>query len=324
MRRRDLLAMGLAAMAAPRGAAAQGKYPERPIRLVIPFPPGGVYDAVGRPWAERAKAALGTVVVENMGGAGGSLGAAAVARAQADGYTILLGGGGPLVITPLAASRPPFDPLRDFEPIALLVGTGLAFVVNPALPVQTLPELIEHARRNPGKLSYGSAGVGSVNHLTGELFKSLTGTEIVHVPYKGAGPAITDLVGGQIPLASANVTAQLIALHRAGKLRILAVTTPERLAAAPDIPTATEHGLPKMVSQNFIGLFAPAGTPAAAIAEVARASLAVMADAAFRQTLIGAGLEPYRDSTPQTTRAVVEAEMARWRPVIKAVGLKLD
>lgn len=159
MRRRDLLALGLAALPAARlhRAAAQSKYPERAIRLVIPFPPGGVFDAVGRPWADRIKSLLGTVVIENIGGAGGSLGAAAVARAQPDGYTILLGGGGALVITPVAASRPPFDPIRDFEPIALLVTTGLAIVVHPSLPVRNLGELINYAKGDPGKLSYGSA-----------------------------------------------------------------------------------------------------------------------------------------------------------------------
>jgi tripartite-type tricarboxylate transporter receptor subunit TctC len=187
MRRRDLLALSLAALPmALRPAAAQSKYPERPIRLVIPFPPGGVYDAVGRPWADRVKPTLGTVVVENIGGAGGALGAAAVARAPSDGYTLLLGGGGALVLTPIASSRPPFDPVRDFEPIALLVTTGLAIVVHPALPEKTLAELIDYARSNPGKLSYGSAGVGSMNQLAGELFKSLSGAaDIVHVPYKG-------------------------------------------------------------------------------------------------------------------------------------------
>ena len=189
MRRRDLLTWSLALPALPmawRRAAAQSKYPVRPIRLVIPFPPGGVYDAVGRPWADRVKSSLGTVVVENIGGAGGSLGAAAVARSPSDGYTLLLGGGGALVLTPIASSRPPFDPVRDFEPIALLVTTGLAIVVHPSLPVKTLAELIDHARSNPGKLSYGSAGVGSMNQLAGELFKSLSGAaDIVHVPYKG-------------------------------------------------------------------------------------------------------------------------------------------
>ena len=329
MRRRDIVAAGLMAIGAPalapRSALAQSKYPERPIRLIIPFPPGGVNDAVGRPLADRMKTLLGTVVVENIGGAGGALGAAAVARAQPDGYTLLLGGGGALVLTPIASSRPPFDPIRDFEPIALLVTTGLAIVVNPSLPVRTLSELIDYARSNPGKLSYGSAGVGSMNQLTGELFKSLTGSaDVVHVPYKGGGPAITDLISGQIPIATPNVTAQIIELHRAGKLRILAVTAPERLAAAPDIPTAIEQGLPRMISQNFIGLFAPARTPPAIIALIAQAAQAVMADEAFRRSLVASGFEPEPASTPDKTRRFVEDEIVRWTPVIQGLGLKLD
>ena len=280
---------------------------------------------MGRPWADRIKSPLGTVVVENIAGAGGALGAAAVARAQPDGYTLLLGGGGALVITPIAASRAPFDPIRDFEPVALLVTTGLAIVIQPSLPVRSLGELVDYAKGNPGKLAYGSAGVGSMNQFTGELFKSLTGlSDIVHVPYKGGGPAITDLISGQIPIAIPNVTAQIIELHRSGKLRILAVTAPRRLGAAPDIPTAVEQGLPSMISQNFIGLFAPARTPHAVTAQVAQATHAVMGDEQFQRSLSASGFEPDLESGPDKTRRFVEDEIARWAPVIKAIGLKLD
>jgi tripartite-type tricarboxylate transporter receptor subunit TctC len=329
MRRRDVLALGLAVgalnTAAPRPARAQARYPDHPIRLVVPFPPGGVYDAVGRPWADKMKATLGTIIVENVGGAGGALGAASVARAQPDGYTILLGGGGALVITPVASSRSPYDPIKDFEPIALLVVTGLALVVNPALPVHTLQELTDYAKRNPGKLSYGSAGTGSVNQLTGELYKSLVGApDIVHVPYKGAGPAITDLISGQIPVATPNITGQIIELHRAGKLRILAVTSARRLQAVPDIPTAAESGLPGMISHNFIGLFAPAGTPRPIIDQIAAASRAAMADAGLQRLLVTSGLEPELDASPEKTRAFLAEDIARWTPIIRRIGLKLD
>ena len=228
MKRRDVLALGLAAVSArallPAVAVAQGKYPERPIRLVIPFPPGGVYDAVGRPWSEKMKPLLGTVIVENQGGAGGALGAATAARAQPDGYTLLLAGIGPLVINPIAAAHTPYDPIKDFDAISVVVVTAFTIVVHPSLPVQTLKELIDYAKKNPGKLSYGSAGVGSGNHLTGEMLKSLTGIDIVHVPYRGAGLAITDLLAGQIPMIMSNVTGQVLELHKAGKLRMLAVS----------------------------------------------------------------------------------------------------
>ncbi|HEY6862936.1 MAG TPA: tripartite tricarboxylate transporter substrate binding protein [Burkholderiales bacterium] len=322
--RRRVLALGLAALAA-RPSFAQSKYPERPIRLVIPFPPGGVNDAVGRPWAEKMKPLLGTVVVENQGGAGGVIGATAVAHAQPDGYTLLLGGGSSHVINPIAASRPTYDPMKDFEAIAILAVSGLGIVVNPALPVRTLKDLIAYARANAAKMSYASAGVGTVTHIGAELFKSLTGTgAMVHVPYKGAGPAIADVMGGQVPLAMPNLTGQVLKLHEAGKLRLLAVTTPRRLAAAPDIPTAVEAGLPGMIAQNFTALFAPAHTPAAIVEQIARATRAAMSDPEFRRQLVASGFEPETDSSPEKARAFVREEIARWTPVVKSIALKLD
>jgi tripartite-type tricarboxylate transporter receptor subunit TctC len=326
--RRDALKFGVAVLAAsalgPRVAQAQARYPERPIRLVIPFPPGGVYDAVGRPFAERVKGALGTIVIENQGGAGGGLGAASVARAPADGYTLLLGGIGPMVINPVAVSRTPYDPIKDFEAISVLVITAFSVAVNPSLPVQTLQELLAYARINPGKLSYGSAGVGSGNHLTGELLKSLTGIDIVHVPYRGAGLAITDLIGGQIPMIMANVTGQVLELHRTGKLRLLAVSSPTRLIAAPDIPSAGEAGLPGLISRNFIGLWAPARTPRAIVTQLAEAAKVTMADRDLQQIYITSGLEPSPAAEPEQAQRFLEEEIARWTPVIKSIGLKLD
>lgn len=329
IRRREFLAAAAAAASArallPQPALAQAKYPERPVRLVIPFPPGGVYDSVGRPWAEKMKAGLGTVVVENLGGAGGSLGAAAVARAAPDGYTLLLGGGGPLIINSVASRKAAYHVLKSFEPIDLVALTGLSICVHPSVPAKNLKELIAHARANPDKLSYGSAGTGSMNQLAGELFKQLTKLPgIVHVPYKGGGPAIRDLVGGQIPIVFANVTGQIISLNRTGKLRLIAVTTPSRLVGAPDIPTAIEQGLGGMISQNFIGVFAPAGTPKAVLGQVAQASRAARNDADYRKLLLASGQEPVGDFDPGRTLQFVKDELARWTPVIKSIGLKLD
>src|SRR5947208_12398697 len=197
MRRRDVLELGLAAVAAralaPRAAVAQAKYPDRPIRLVIPFPPGGGYDAIGRPWAERIKPLLGTIVVENQGGGGSSLGAAAVARARPDGYTILLGGSSTHITEAILKNRPLYDPLKDLEPISNIAVSAFALAVHPAVPAHTLREFIDYAKANPGRLSYGHAGVGSLNHLTGELLKSLAGMpDLEHVPYRGSGPATAD------------------------------------------------------------------------------------------------------------------------------------
>ncbi|TMK19942.1 MAG: tripartite tricarboxylate transporter substrate binding protein [Alphaproteobacteria bacterium] len=329
MRRRDLLALGVAALVARsltlQPAVAQSKYPDRPIRLVIPFPPGGGYDAVGRPWAEKMKSVLGTVVVENQGGGGSSLGAAAVARARPDGYTILLGGSSTHITEAILKSRPLYDPLKDLEPISNVVVSAFALAVHPAVPAHTLREFIDYAKANPGKLSYGHAGVGSLNHLTGELFKSLAGTpELVHVPYRGSGPATADTISGQVAMVTPAVTGPLLEFNRTGKLRILAVTSPTRLIAAPDIPTAVEAGLPGMISQQLIGLFAPSGTPKEIIEQIAQVTRTATAEAAYRQMLIESGFEPDVDSTPEKFRRVIEEDIARWSPLVKAIGLKLD
>jgi tripartite-type tricarboxylate transporter receptor subunit TctC len=328
MKRRDLLAFGaamLCASATTRRAIAQAKYPDRPIKLVVPFVPGGVNDAVARLWADRVKAPLGTVFIENQGGAGGAVGGAAVARAQPDGYTILLGGAGSQVLNPIAMSKPLYDPIKDFEPIAILATTSLTIAVTPSLPVHTLKELIAYAKANRGQLVYGSAGTGSMTHLAGEMFKSLAGTpDVVHVPYKGSGASLTDVISGQVPIIVANVTGQVLELHKSGKLRMIVVTGPERLVADPEIPTAVESGLPGMVSVNFTGLFAPAKTPKPIGAQIAAATTTALASEEVRKNLIEQGLEPYQDSTPERTRRFVEEDIARWTPVIRAIGLKLN
>src|SRR5438094_6290083 len=201
------LAAGAAALPAIGRVACAETYPARPIRLVVPFPPGGAFDTLARPWVEQVKPLLGTVFIENIGGGGSSLGAAAVARARPDGYTILLGGSLPHVNEALLKSRPLYDPVKDLDPIAGIAANVLCIAVNPAVPVQTLKELIAYAKANPGKLSYGHAGVGSIQHLTGELFKSLAGKPgIVDVPYRGTGPLVTDLIGGQVPMGTPGVT----------------------------------------------------------------------------------------------------------------------
>src|SRR5262245_8773228 len=303
--RRDALALGCCSLASvvltTRRVVAQPKYPERPIRLVIPFVPGGVTDTVARQWAQAMKALLGPVVIENQGGGGGSIGAAAVARAAADGYSILLGSAPSLVVNPIAGQTR-YEP-KDFAPISILGVVPVAFVVHPALPARNLNELAAYARANPGKLSYGTPGAGTMGHLGGELFKSLTGTnDIVHVPYKGAGPALSDLIGGQIPLALLSVNGQILELHHAGKVRVLAVAAAARIISAPDIPTVVEQEFPGLITHNFYGLFAPAGTPQAVIEQISSATHAAMADEKFREQLIASGFEPYLDSSSQAAR----------------------
>ena len=271
------------------------------------------------------KPLLGTVVVENIGGGGSSLGAAAVARAQPDGYTILLGGTQTHVNEALLKSRPLYDPVKDLDPIAGVAANVLCIAVHPAVPAQTLKELIAYAKANPGKLSYGHSGVGSIQHLAGELFKSLAGTpDIVQVPYRGTGPLITDLVGGQVPMGVPGVTGQVLEFHRSGKMRVLAVTSPTRLIAAPELPTAAELGFPGMTVTGSIGLLAPAGTPIGIIEQIAQATRTAVAEPAFKQMLIDAGIEPTLDSNPEKFRQSLAADVALWTPVVKALGLKID
>ncbi len=323
-RRRFLyLGAGAAALAAVSRIARAQTSPTRPIRLVIPFPPGGAFDAVGRPLADKIKPLLGTVVIENIGGGGASLGAAAVARARPDGYTILLGGTQTHVNEALLKSRPLYDPVKDLDPIAGVAANVLCIAVHPAVPVQTLNELIAYAKANPGKLSYGHSGVGSIQHLAGELFKSLAGTpEIVQVPYRGTGPVITDLAGGQIPIGLPGVTGQVLELHRSGKLRILAVTSPNRLLTASDIPTATEAGYPGLISQTLLGLFVPTGTPKTIKDQISRATDIATADASYQQKFADAGFELVIDASPEYFRRFVEAEVVRWAPIVNTNGLK--
>jgi tripartite-type tricarboxylate transporter receptor subunit TctC len=319
------LTAGVASLPAmPRTAWAQA-YPTRPIRLVVPFPPGGAFDFVGRPWADKMKPLVGTVVVENIGGGGSSLGAAAVARARPDGYTILLGGTQTHVNEALLKSRPLYDAVKDLDPIAGVAANALCIALHPAVPAQNLEELIAHAKANPGKLSYGHSGVGSIQHLAGELFKSLAGTlDIVQVPYRGTGPLITDLVGGQIPIGTPGVTGQVIQLHRSGKMRVLAVTSPARLNAAPELPTAAELGFADMTVMGSIGLLAPTGTPTGIIEQIAQATRTIVAESAFKQMLIDAGIEPTLDSSPEKFRQSLAADVALWTPVVKALALKID
>ena len=319
------LTAGVASLPAmPRTAWAQA-YPTRPIRLVVPFPPGGAFDFVGRPWADKMKPLVGTVVVENIGGGGSSLGAAAVARARPDGYTILLGGTQTHVNEALLKSRPLYDTVKDLDPIAGVAANALCIALHPAVPAQNLKELIAYAKANPGKLSYGHSGVGSIQHLAGELFKSLAGTlDIVQVPYRGTGPLITDLVSGQIPIGTPGVTGQVIQFHRSGKMRVLAVTSPARLNAAPELPTAAELGFAGMTVMGSIGLLAPAGTPTGIIEQIAQATRTIVAESAFKQMLIDAGIEPTLDSSPEKFRQSLAADVALWTPVVKALALKID
>ena len=329
MNRREVLAFGLTSLSAtalgPLPAVAQRRYPERPIKLMVAFSAGGVNDVVARQWAERVKTLLGTVYVENQGGGTGTIATGEVARAPGDGYTVLLGSTSTMVLNPMTMAKVPYDPVKDFVPVAILCVSTTSIVVHASLPVKTLKELIAHAKANAGKLSYGSAGTGTMSNLAGELFKQIAGLDgLVHIPYKGAGPGITDLVSGHIPMMTPNITGQVLGLHRSGKIRILAVNSEHRLTAAPEIPTAVEQGLPGMIGQLFLGLFVPASTPEAIVDRIGEATRTAMADPDFRRLLLASGLEPVPEPSTEKARRFIEEEVARWGPVVKAAGLKVE
>jgi tripartite-type tricarboxylate transporter receptor subunit TctC len=324
--RREFLRLAASAItvAAGSGVALAQTYPTRPIRLVLPFPPGGVFDIIGRPWADKVKGTLGTVFVENQPGAGGSVAAAAVAHAQPDGYTIFLGSSSIHLAEMILREKPLIDPMKELLPISMLAMTGFAIAVNPSVPAQNLVALVEYVKANPGKLSYGTAGAGTLNHLSGELLKSLTGiVDLPHVPYRGAGPALADVIGGQIPIIIPAMTSQVLEFHRTGKLRLLAITTPARLPVAPEIPTAAESGVPGLVTQQAIGLFAPAPTPAEAVKRIAEANRAALLDQTYRQSLIDAAVEPLPDWDAARFNQFMSEDLARWTPLVQKIGIRL-
>src|SRR2546421_8419812 len=263
MKKRSFLGLGLAAAVPWKLVFAQNRFPDRPIRLVVPFAPGGDGDIMGRLWAKYAAPHLGgTIVVENKAGAGGAIGAGEVARARADGYTLLLGTTTTQIINPAASPNPPYDALKDFALVGMVSINPTCIIVNPGVPANSLKELVSLVKANPGKYAYGSAGPGTITNLTGELFKLQGGgLEMQHVPYKGGGPAMQDLLAGHIPVITPILSSAVLAQHRAGKARILGVNSDKRLKAAPDIPTSVEAGVPGMRVQVFNGVFAPAGTP---------------------------------------------------------------
>lgn len=320
------MAAGISALAAWPGGAAADEYPSRPIRLVIPYTAGAAGDQIGRPWADRIGSLLGPIYVENIGGAGGAIGTAAVAQSAADGYSLLLGNGSTQVMIPLSSAQPAYDTVRDFRAIYRLITSTLAFAVHPSLPVKDLRELAAFARGNPGGLSYGTPGVGTGNHLVGEMFRQQSGLagDFVHVPYRGMGPATNDLVSGQISSVIAVVSSQILQLHHAGKLRMIAVTSDRRLSGAPDIPAVIESGMPGLSYAGWFGLFAPRATPDAIVERIAAATRMAMADPQLQQSYRSQGLEPDVDSGPDKFQRLVEDEFARLAPIVKSIGIKRD
>jgi tripartite-type tricarboxylate transporter receptor subunit TctC len=246
-----------------------------------------------------------------------------VVRSAPDGHTFLFGNTSTQVLIPAIAEKPPYDPVKDFQAVYLMCNAPTSIVIHESVPAKTLTELIAYAKANPTKLSYGTAGTGTLTHLAGELFKQLIGVPgITHIPYKGAAPGVADLASGHIPMMTPNVGGPLLQFHRTGRVRILAINAERRLAAAPDIPTAIEAGLPGMIAANFNGLFAPAGVPKPIIDQLAQLTKAALAEKDVQDTLIRSGFEPIMDSGPESGQQVVASELKRWAPVIKATNFR--
>jgi tripartite-type tricarboxylate transporter receptor subunit TctC len=317
------LVLALAATAAAPGVAAEGAFPDHPARLVVPFPAGGPLDAVGRAIAQKLGEAWGqSVVVENKPGAGGNIGADYVAKSPPDGYTVVMGALSTHAVNPSLYAKMPYDAVKDFAPITLVAVTPNVLVVNPDLPVHSVQELIAYAKANPGKLAFGSGSNGSAGHLAGELLKVDAGIDMIHVPFKGAAPAMQALLANQTQLMFDNL-ASAMAQVKAGKLRALAVTTAKRSPLVPDLPTMAEAGVPGFDISTWFGLLAPAGTPPAIVAKWNEGVTRILRDPAMRERLAAQGAEA-APTTPQAFAQFIAAEVPKYARIVKASGAKID
>jgi tripartite-type tricarboxylate transporter receptor subunit TctC len=322
MNRRAWLAAAVLALA-PLAAAAQESFPNKPIRLVVPFPPAGGTDTLSRAIAFAIQNnTKWTIVVDNKPGAGGNIGLDATAKSPPDGYTIAMGQTANLAVNPALYSQMTFDPLKDFTPIALVSSQPLILVVSTASPYKTLKELVDAAKANPGKINMASSSNGTIGHIGGELFQRRAGIKMTHVPYKGAGAAVTDIMGGSVECFFGNTQA-VGGLVTGGKLRALAVTSPKRLGNFPDVPTIAELGYPGFEAATWSGLLAPAGTPKAVVDRLnAEANKALGTDQ-MKQKLYEDGSTPL-GGTPEQFAAFIRTEHAKWGAAVREAGIKLD
>jgi tripartite-type tricarboxylate transporter receptor subunit TctC len=318
---KTLLCAVLLALPGMSVSADAQTFPTRPITLVIPFAPGGSTSIVGRGVADKMGELLGEkVVVENRPGAGGTVGTKAVAKSEPDGYTIMLGYTGTLAIGPSLYKNPGYDPRKDFAPIGMIGNAPNSLVVHPSFAVKTVAELIAYAKANPGKVNFGSAGTGTVSHITGEYFARAAGITLVHIPYKGTGPALTDLLGGHIPMAFAPIPATHPHVS-AGTLRALAVTSQSRTSLLPEVPTIAESGLPGFDASLYYGLVAPAGTPRPIIDKLNEILRAALKSDELKKQLVQDGTE-ITPSTPEAYAAFIDREETKWSQLVKQSGAK--
>ena len=321
MIRRAFVVALLLACALPGPGLAQTTWPTKPVRIVVAYPPGGSTDIAARLLAERLGKALGQqVIVDNRGGAGGTIGALSVVRADPDGYTLLLAASPEVSIAPTTMKSMSYDPVKDLQPITLVGQVPFFLVANPQFPPNTLGELIAYAKANPGKVNYSSYGNNTSNHLVGELFKATAGIDTVHVPYKGSGPSIIDLIAGQVQYTFDTPAATLNQV-RAGKLKAIAVATPERLANAPGVPTMAESGLPGFIGGTWFGLLAPARTPKPIIDRLHAETAALLNGPELRRAFDERDIIP-GGNTPEEFGRFIAAEVGKWKSLAARIGLQ--
>ncbi len=305
------------------GEAAAQSYPARPVRIVVPFPPSGGTDIIARIFAPKFAEALGQpVVIDNRAGANGNVGTEIVARAAADGYSLLLNGGGTLAISPSLYATLPYDPVRDFAPISLVVVQAHVLAIHPSVPAKSVKELIALAQAQPGKLNFASSGIGSLAHLAGEIFAAMARVNMVHVPYKGAAPALVDLLAGQVHIVFGS-SPSVMPYVKSNKLRALGVTSAKRVGALSELPTIAESGLPEYIVTGWYGLLAPAGTPASVIGKLNRDLVSTLSQPAIRQKLIELGLE-VETSTPLAFGDLIKTETAKYAKVIRSANIRVE
>jgi len=311
------------ALAACSMHAAAQQYPARPIRLIMPFPPGGASDLIMRPVAQKLTERFGQqIVIDNRAGAGGSIAAELAARAAPDGYTLLFAASANFSVNPNLYAKLPYDPVRDFAPVTMLTRLSNLLVVHPSLPVASVSELTAHAKARPGKLTFGSAGNGTTLHIAGELYRARAGINVIHVPYKGGGPAQLDLIGGQLQFMFDSFSPALPQV-RAGKLRALAVTTLKRSPALPQVPTMGESGLPGFEISGWFGIAAPAGTPPLVVERLGAELQRVMQLPEIRERLVAQGIEPIGNS-PAEFSGQVRGELKKWARIVQESGARVD
>ena len=322
-RRKFLQLAGAATLPVLPSAARAQAYPARPVRVIVPFAPGGQTDAIGRLIAQKLSERLGkTFYVENMPGAGGNIGAGRAAQAAADGYSILVVDGIAFAANPSLYKSVPYDPIKDFESIGIGATTMMVLSVNPSVPARTVQELVALIKANPGKYNYGSAGVGTGAHLTGELFRSSLGLDLVHVPYNGGGPAIAAAVAGHTPLSFGSPAATIPQV-KDGKLRALAVSGRKRLRELPEVPTMIEAGYKDVECDVWLGVLGPAKTPADIITLLNREIVNAVNLPDMQEKLVAFGFEP-SNATPQALEALIKSEIPKWANVIRSAGIKTE